>query len=530
MIRKRVLVFVVVLVQFLVGTTAAFGAVWKANEVLDKDIFGVNLVESNYNSGFDFSRIDYSQRALDSNGNFHDLICTSVGKSPCDDPKLNYTTVTLLPLCDTPTSDWCISSVSFVTGDKNSVNAKFIRSINSPSTQADQNLGLPKGGSISLWNAPGVKNLGGTETYAVYAYVQGSVGLQKGSFYPNDFRLMVLPYSIKSGSYEAANEKIINYYGGSFGISTPLTPKECAWVEVSACGLQEDFAPNTQVNVSLHIGNSLTGWLMGRLASPDISVTRLNDSQNILEVNAQPVQIPKIYVTTKYSTATPDLRAMEPNRPSNEFGVGWTLSNSLGLIDKLMAWKDLAKDSASGLVTTWSVASTSAGSGSECLQSKSQLLGLVTTNAMAFEGQAPTFIDGELRYRVGGFHFNPDGTVFKGSYSLAMRSEVARCLYHFSNAPVKATIQITSENGIQEVATTVMNEQNSWINLSASGFTFSSPVVKVKLTQEAPTPLPLSAASTLLPNKPKTIVCRKGNQVRKVPSPPAKCPAGFRHA
>ena len=73
---------------------------------------------------------------------------------------------------------------------------------------------------------------------------------------------------------------------------------------------------------------------------------------------------------------------------------------------------------------------------------------------------------------------------FLGSYDLALRSDIARCLYGFTSAPISATIEVVSQFGEKQVAVTTVNEKNGWLYLSAKGFTFSSPTVSVKLTQE----------------------------------------------
>jgi len=90
-----------------------------------------------------------------------------------------------------------------------------------------------------------------------------------------------------------------------------------------------------------------------------------------------------------------------------------------------------------------------------------------------------------LIYQVAGPHFEKDGkTLFRGTYDLVMRKDVAQCLYNFSNAPIKATISVINANGEEIVATEQLAERNDasgeWITLGKYGFTFSSPKLKVK--------------------------------------------------
>ena len=131
--------------------------------------------------------------------------------------------------------------------------------------------------------------------------------------------------------------------------------------------------------------------------------------------------------------------------------------------------------------------------------------------------------------------FLSNGSVFKGNYDLVMRSDVARCVYKFSSAPVSATVEIISEDGSPQIATTTVGEKDGWIYLSASGFTYSSPTLKVKLVQSkvevpvepAPTALAPAASPQVAAAK-KSITCMKGKTVKKVTAVNPKCPVGYK--
>jgi hypothetical protein len=154
---------------------------------------------------------------------------------------------------------------------------------------------------------------------------------------------------------------------------------------------------------------------------------------------------------------------------------------------------------------------------STCIKKSKTLAGFVTTNSTTYTASPPIYNkkSGTLDYSVASLHLLPDGTVFQGRYNLFIDSKVARCIYKFSNAPISATVSITSADGEQKsIATTSLNERNGWIQLSAVGFTFSSPTIKVKLTQEK--------------SKKTTITCVKGMTTRKVNAIDPKCPKGFK--
>jgi hypothetical protein len=178
-------------------------------------------------------------------------------------------------------------------------------------------------------------------------------------------------------------------------------------------------------------------------------------------------------------------------------------------------FRNKTQDRSAGQNSFWNFASSQgAGGGSGCLADKSKVLGIVTTNSMVYDGGVPKFTRGFLNYKVAGLHFEADGvTEVLGSYDLVMRSEVARCIYGFSRAPVSATITIAGE-GDRTIATTIVNEKNGWLKLAAYGFTFSNKTIQVRLTQKRTT---ITCVSVTDPKK-----------TRKVTAIGPKCPRGFK--
>ena len=119
----------------------------------------------------------------------------------------------------------------------------------------------------------------------------------------------------------------------------------------------------------------------------------------------------------------------------------------------------------------------------------------------------------------------PDGkSLVEGTYDLLIRSDAARCLYGFSNAPIQASISVTGEAD-QKVATTSMTEGNGWIKLSAYGFTFSDPTISVKLSQAKSQE---KVQANVQVKKSSTITCKKGKITKKVTGESPKCPAGYK--
>ena len=170
-----------------------------------------------------------------------------------------------------------------------------------------------------------------------------------------------------------------------------------------------------------------------------------------------------------------------------------------------------------------------------CFKDAKSVTGIVTTNSTQYSAGPPVFdkAEGSLNYQVAAPHFATDKSEFKGTYDLVIRSDVARCVYGFSKAPINATISVTSSDGTPQIATTLIGEKDGWVYLRAKNFGFSAPVIKAKLSQEAevvvtPTPTPTPSASAKPVAKAVTITCIKGKTNKKVTAVKPKCPTGFK--
>jgi hypothetical protein len=94
-----------------------------------------------------------------------------------------------------------------------------------------------------------------------------------------------------------------------------------------------------------------------------------------------------------------------------------------------------------------------------------------------------------------------------------------------------ANVSVLSTEGEgQLVATELVTEKDGWITLNAKNFTFSSPTIKVKLSQagSAPRATPKEAKkSSAAPITKKTIACVKGKTIKKVTGNNPSCPKGY---
>jgi hypothetical protein len=232
-------------------------------------------------------------------------------------------------------------------------------------------------------------------------------------------------------------------------------------------------------------------------------------------------------------------------------------------MEQLKLWLPFVEDKATALLGTWSMRTLDGnelGGASQCFTNGEKgITGIVTTNATQYSGGPPVFNKNDeiLEYKVAAPHYTPKKAEFFGTYDLLMRSDVARCVYGFSSAPIKASLSIVNNGESQKIATESLGEKNGWVFLSAGGFTFSDPTIRVKLTQDpppqptpTPTPTPTVTATptptpspTTVPassgsgttkatqtSKKVSITCVKSGKIKKVTAINPKCPKGYKKA
>ena len=541
--RTRLIVLTTAtLASLLLSLLPSYGAIWAPDiRPPGPNVVGVNIVDSFFNTGENVSTLTaQGTPRINPDGTPNARLCKAIGTAPCDKPDQTFVANLLLGACKSPADQWCVETLSVRKKvEPQTKLATFLRQVNGQTVINTPGDGLPGGSTMSLWRAEGLNNSGGVDTYAVYVVLKATKAPGRGPVF-DEFTAMVLPYSEKSGfQYEQAATDEMILPNGTIRVGSRGSSPECAWTEAGKCGLMEDFPVDTRATVTLRVSNQLTGWLMGRMADPLIDVQPIDAEQNKISIDAEPVKVPKFFATTDRTTASPAILASLP-RNADFSGVTNGRANEQGAFATIANWKDIAKDMAAGVVSTWSATTISNGFGSPCLSDRSKLLGVVTTNAMVYEGTAPRFENSTLNYQVGGMHLNPDGTVFQGSYDLVMRKATAQCLYGFTDAPITATVTVVDAGKEERIETSSLQElgtgADKWLKLSARGFTFSSPTLKIKLNQAKPAaPAPASEQKAAAPAAPAvkapvkiSITCVKGKLTRKVLGVAPKCPAGFK--
>lgn len=495
------------------------------------------------------------------------VICTSTKDPAClkDGYALDYRAV--LPPCASADQLDCIQSITAKLTDGTTSEGTVVRKWNTALTYVgDTALGIPDGSPQATWKIPG-SNPGGSEEYALTAIIGGHTDLgyngKFGGFPTSNLQINLKPIREVTGFYiEPISSIGAVGLGKGFFSNTFSSDKGCVIAELNRCALAASFNLDTRFTLKVRLSSRSYPWMHGRLGDPSVTVDSISGTAQLLTVTANPLEVPMVAgwvrwndlpaaLQSKYPQGTGGTGADNSDHTTSDLAnrimrVGMRAAGQQALED-FKLWNPLLADKPMAMRTVWSLRSISNSDPAIRACDGQGLSGLVTTNAAVYSDGPPSFDKDSqsLNYTVGAPHFDTSNKVFNGLYSLIMNSEVARCIYGFSNAPISAKIEIASDDGSSSVATTTLNQKDGWLRLSANGFHYSIPQIKIKLTQEKvvvaePAPsatpvasvVPVAATTKLSPaiRVMKTIKCTKGTTVRKVTATKPVCPKGYKKA
>ena len=500
--------------------------------------------------GLEFGRspnVVFGKGNLDSQETW--LRCDDLDDKICTDAAgiIGYVNLTV---CTDASSVACIADVWAVDSAGKKIPGKLVKSVpldyGKFTFKENVAINLPDGtGQGALWQIPGVINSAGKDTYFVssqfmLAQPEKKAGepISARKIFLSELKTGISPVEEIPGQYRliqprdngTARASWVNW--GDTGNWYLPDGSRCVGTDVNVCEAVREFPAGYRFGVSLRMGTKLSGWYHGRLALPDVTIKNWKTGQEI-SVEAEPVRVPTLNFSVPNAEIPQKVRDIVfTDRYFGKSGDGIREarindgSSSAVMVDLAAAFAPAYKDKATSTNTTWAFKAMNYGQNSsdvqKCSDNTGNVAGLVTTNALTYLPGPPTF-DKEsqsLTYKVASPHYEANGSLASGSYDLSMRSDIARCLYGFSSAPIKAEISITSDEGEKKVATTIVNEKNGWLYLSAKGFTFSSPTINVKLSQEK--------VVAPVASKKVTISCVKGKTTKKVTAVSPKCPAGYK--
>lgn len=458
---------------------------------------------------------------------------------------------TILGPCTESNKISCIESLVATNknGDKlvGKVDDSF-RSYNPQGFAGNREFGLPSSGNSFIYEIPQMPHAGGTK-YLVVAKVESRKLINEVKFSDVLFQAAIFAVSLENGKYQPnitptdLTFEIIN--GQPKVQDVPRIGKyhphinKCVQQSQTQCAVPHPLPLDTTFSVTANIDAKIQGWFHGRFSDASATLNELPNRSTQIQVSGKPVVVPMIGKYVKRSEMTRELVDYYTAAPKPLGGVGackdfddkpnclrQQLTFGEGAMREFLLWLPVMEDRAISAPTQWSVRAIpktflSSSTGAACYADNPSVSGVVTTNATSYIALPPTFNASTrtLDYRVAAPHYLPNGKEFLGTYDLLIDSKVARCIYGFTDAPIQASVSILSADGAERATTTSVRERNGWLELSAKGFTFSNPVLRVKLTQAKP----LTQAKKIVP---KRITCVKGSSLKVITA--KSCPKGYR--
>lgn len=472
-------------------------------------------------------------------------LCKSIDDSNCKD-QTDFTVASILPECETSEASDCLRDFTAQSPDGKNFEIIKIGSFAEDAPNrfvGDAKLAIPSGVSPTLYRIPEAPHEAG-DLYLVIASRSGHWNRSASRMTEFDnTSVSIYAVKISEGSFQIFEPSVdASEYGSKYSINTRGGDSRCIFNSRTKCA--EAFALPTNVRFGVKVSYSQLGqkWFHGRVNAPQVKVVT-ESSGTLVDISAFAVRSTGFFVLKK-RTELPSYLIEEENGKlgrGNCTGSGlenscydsnfWQTSKDM---KDFLAWLQVAGDKATFDPTSWSINAMNQNlehpRATLCSPQNGQLVGFVSTNATQYIAGPPAFnsVTSELEYQVAAPHLRSDGTVFRGSYDLAMDATYAACIYQLEGSVVKASISVSSNGGELIAATTSQNERDGWLYLSAKDFTFSSPTIKVKLgkdPEEKPVVINKNDGAT---GKKKTIRCAKGKKVKLVQS--VKCPKGYKKA
>lgn len=426
-------------------------------------------------------------------------LCEIPGQGACTS---GVGVTSILAACETENDKYCIQDI-YYEGRK----AKLIGYSPGKVIEVDGKYVLVRGASTSLWEA---KDSAGNSHLLAARFVINSDTVWMTNELPRfgSFLASLTEVKLTAQNYEGQSFEVRkDFYGmNQLYLTEKIYQPNCY---VSFQGKCAEYAGKPAVNLGADIRISGLGasWFTGRMTKTKIATS--GNSNRVLSISGDTVLVPELEVSVLKS----DL-ADKPfySRGPISDNMAQTATDGLLLLGTLPE-KYTQKSKKSKAY--WSLKSGIGEQAGPCFTKKPGVGGFATTNAMVYNAGNPVVLNGEMIYLIGSTHLDENEIENRGSYDLVLRSDIARCLYGLSPAPLKAEVSVVSDNGQKQVATTKFGEKDGWLYVGAYNFTYSSPKIKVRLTQ---------ASSQV------SIACIKGKVKKTVTGINPVCPKGYKKA
>lgn len=450
---------------------------------------------------------------------------------PCFDLKstdcLKHERITynvFLPPCSDVISTDCIVEFTAIKKDGSKLSGKYKAvkpNLPDPTFKGDKTKKIPDGWFPSVWSFDGVTHDGGTD----FLLRASLFGFQQPINAPqSQMRVGVNAVSFASSpdsgvwTQETVREIVSrNSSGGLLGAGGASGPSCEFFLAVRECASAWALPKDLRFKVVIRTTSKSSGWINGRLLDPQIELISGVDGSYTYTIEAAPMQVPVYGAWARFSSLSKEFQDYIQKQGGKAgritFPTDWrSLYSGSGAepFDKISSYhalnnynqddfdefllflketsdKSVATKSLWHLETNQNYNQVGSLKLRDCTRSATGIAGVVTTNSTMFLATPPEFDEKSqsLDYKVSAPHLDKAGNKNVGAYNLLIDSQVARCLYKFSSAPISASVSVVNANGTEQIATYVVKEGNGWLTLATSGYTYSAPTIRVRLSQEA---------------------------------------------
>lgn len=469
------------------------------------------------------------------------VLCESAVDANCKIPNYYFNVLSFFSPCDGKIDSNCIESLQATLPSGKVVEGTPGKSWNPEGAfKGNSEWGIPDGGSANTWTIPGTNPLS-NDQYALIAGVKSNMPVPISKldgalqdyekFVPRPF-IFLQPVNIVSGKYDDPKMKLVPFGKSGVNVGGGVSFQQgCIINDTTECALRASFPLDLTYSVKVRFSRPIDSWYRGRISEPSMNFETKGKDKYLLTVSGKAMVTPDVQGFIKWSDAPDYIKKSYP------MGTGGTVSTPDGFttgditkrvlrvgmgssgdnaLSEFKRWIPLLGDKPFAMKSYWNLQPIFDWPSEKIRScSKDRFSGLVTSNSTVFSAGAPRWNqkDQTLDYTVGAPHYDTEGREFAGQYTLIMKSEVARCLYGFSSAPVSAKVEIASEGDVPNIATTTLTENKStgFLTLSALGFHYSVPQVKVKFSQ---------ASKKVVTN------CIRGKEKLTVKG--TRCPSGYK--
>lgn len=380
---------------------------------------------------------------------------------------------------------------------------------------------LRPSGQPSVWDAGvGAEHSGGGTTYSVNAVLDFSWSKRTGLLFPN-YAATVIPVAMVTGTTTEYPDVVAQPMASGFSWSGDQAV--CAWNESvdtnndnvddqGVCAERHEFLAGSKVEISVRLPKTMAGWYKGRVFNPEISAVALEDTPEGTSLgitSSDPeAQFNRVTVVGEPAIRVPYLDSVDISFTETPLASRGFAMSLLGKGGQIISDSDAStvkyingvkqasnvNNRANAETSVWQFSTLALPQSDRCYsglvasEGPGVIVGMVSTDSMAYSGKPPVFKNGALNYSVAGLHEYLDGTETRAKYSLTVREAYARCAYNILTGDLDPSVSVfetsdgTAKTGITFSADTFTSQGDDWWKVNVSGITFSNPTIAVTLT------------------------------------------------